>query len=111
MTSKTTDLRLGAKGSIFRVGNFALYSYRSCSETRAHFGLSRRELELIMLVASGFTKREIAKQMGVTPATADTFRRRAYLKLGVSSGAAAVAIVTTYLAGSQVEENACAPAY
>ena len=104
MTSKTTDFRLGANESIFRVGNFALYSYRSCSETRAHFGLSRRELELVMLVASGFTKREIAKQMGVSPATADTFRRRAYAKLGVSTGAAATAILMTYLAGAEIDE-------
>lgn len=87
----------------FRVGNFALFSHRNCEQARAHFGLSSREVEILMHVAGGFTKQEIAARMGVSPATADTFRRRAYVKLGVNSGAAAVAIICSYLAGTRVE--------
>lgn len=90
----------------FRVGNFALFSHRNCQQARAHFGLSNREVEVVLHIAGGLTKQEIADQMGVSPATADTFRRRAYIKLGVNSAAAAVAIVSAYLAGTRVEERA-----
>ena len=89
----------------FRVGNFALFSRRNCVQAREHFGLSHREIELIMHVAGGLTKTEIAKEMGVTSATTDTFRRRAYVKLGVKSGTAAVAIICSFLAGTRVEER------
>lgn len=58
---------------------------------------------MVLHIAGGLTKQEIADRMGVSPATADTFRRRAYIKLGVKSGAAAAAIVTSYLAGTRVE--------
>lgn len=88
---------------IYTVGNYDLYSHRTCGQAREHLGLSYREMELLLWVGAGLTKRQIAEQMGVTPSTADTFRRRAYSKLGVSTGSAAVAIVTTFLAGSRVE--------
>ena len=104
MTFTPSQAGLRKEENFFRVGNFALYSHRSCFDAKAHFGLSQRETELVMLVGAGHTKREIAKRMGVTAATADTFRRRAYTKLGVNSGTAAVAIMTAYLAGSRVEE-------
>ncbi len=90
----------------FRVGNFDLFSRRNCVQAREHFGLSHREIELIMHVAGGATKNEIADLMGVTSATTDTFRRRAYVKLGVKSGTAAVAIICSFLAGTRVEERA-----
>ena len=90
---------------VYRVGNFALFSHRNCQQARAHFGLSNREVEVVLHIAGGLPKQEIADQMGVSPATADTFRRRAYIKLGVKSAAAAVAIVSAYLAGTRVEER------
>lgn len=58
-----------------------------------------------MHVSGGLTKHEIAAEMGVSPATADTFRRRAYAKLGVRTGSAAAAILTAFLAGTRVEET------
>lgn len=95
----------------FRVGNFVLRSRRTCEQTRKHLGLSQREIELLMWVAGGLKKREIAERMGVATATADTFRRRAYAKLGVSSGSAAATIVSAYLAGTDVELSASEPAH
>lgn len=96
---------LAPKKPAFRVGNFDLYLTRDCAQARAHFGLSQRELELVMHVSGGLTKHEIAAKMGVSPATADTFRRRAYIKLGVHTGSAATAILTAYMAGTRVEES------
>ncbi len=105
MTDLKRDTEQPAGTSFFRVGKFALFSHRTCEQTRAHFGLSSRETELVLHIAGGLTKQEIAVQMGVSPATADTFRRRAYLKLGVNSAPAAAAIVSSYLAGTRVESR------
>ena len=96
----------GEERSEFRVGNYVLQLNRSCEKTRRHLGLSRREFELLMWIGAGLKKREIAVRMGVTEATADTFRRRAYAKLGVSAGSAAVAIISAYLAGTEVDATA-----
>ena len=105
MTFPLQNSDLAPIRSSFRVGNFDLYPARDCGQARAHFGLSQRELELVMHISAGLTKHEIAAQMGVTPSTADTFRRRAYTKLGVRTGSAAAAILTAYLAGTRVEES------
>lgn len=105
MTMTLQKPETAAEEKFFRVGNFALYSHRNCEQARAHFGLSNREVELLMFVAGGFTKNEIATRMGITTATADTFRRRAYSKLGVNSGTAAVTILAAFLAGTRVEER------
>ena len=92
-----------APSPIFEVGNFALQAHRTCAQARQHFGLSQREIELVMSVGAGYTKRQIAHNMGVTLTTVDTFRRRAYTKLGVKSGSAAVAIIAAFLAGTEVQ--------
>ena len=88
------------------VGKFAIAVHRTRDEAREHFGLSHRELELLVMISGGKTKKQIAEHMGVSPSTADTFRRRAYAKLGVSTGAAAASILLAYLAGTSVERTA-----
>ena len=87
----------------FEVGNYVLQARRTCEQTRQHLGLSNREIELLMCIGSGLKKHEIAARMGVSASTADTFRRRAYAKLGVTTASAAVAIMVTYMAGSNVK--------
>lgn len=93
------------QGETYLVGNYALYATRTCDQARDHFGLSQRELETVLHVGGGLTKQDIAERMGVSSATADTFRRRAYAKLGVHTGSAASAIITAFLAGTRVEER------
>jgi predicted ATPase/DNA-binding CsgD family transcriptional regulator len=44
----------------------------SKQETRADFGLTRRELEIVALLAEGLTNKEIAKQLVISPRTAET---------------------------------------
>lgn len=63
----------------------------------------------MMWVCSGLTKNQIAQRMGVSPATVDTFRRRAYAKLGVGTSAAAASILTAFLAGTTVTETGLSP--
>ena len=102
MTFDLNHKSAGQDGHCFRVGNYYLQTNRSCAEARDHLGLSQREVELMLWVCSGLTKNQIAERMGVSPATVDTFRRRAYAKLGVGTSAAAAAILAAFLAGTQV---------
>jgi DNA-binding NarL/FixJ family response regulator len=49
--------------------------------------LSRREQEVLQLVAMGYTSREIGEQLAISPKTADTYRHRAMEKLGLGNRA------------------------
>jgi DNA-binding NarL/FixJ family response regulator len=53
--------------------------------------LSPREYEIVRLVAAGYSYKEIAAHLNLSIETVRTYLKRAYRKLGVSSGAAAVA--------------------
>ena len=51
--------------------------------------LSRREVEVLRLVAEGLTTREIAGRLFISPKTADHHIQHIYTKLGVSNRASA----------------------
>lgn len=52
--------------------------------------LTRRETEVLRLVAGGLTSREIGEALGISRPTVDTYRRRIAEKLGVKGRAAMV---------------------
>lgn len=52
-------------------------------------GLTRREMEVLRLVARGLSTREVARSLSVSPKTADKHIENIYMKAGVSSRAAA----------------------
>ena len=52
-------------------------------------GLSRREIEVLRLVADGRTAREIAAQLFISSRTAEHHIQHVYTKIGVSGRAAA----------------------
>lgn len=54
--------------------------------------LSRREIEVLRMVAKGMSNQEIGEQMGVTENTIRTYMRRALAKLGCQSRSEAAAI-------------------
>ncbi len=58
----------------------------------AHLGLTRREAELLTLLAEGLTPRQASEKMGVSPETVRTHARNLYQKLDVSDRAAAVVV-------------------
>lgn len=87
----------------FEVGHYSIRGHRNCDQAREALNLSNREFQILQLMAIGKTGRQIAGILGVSDSTADTFRRRAYQKLGVNSAAEAVAIVSAYLAGCTLE--------
>lgn len=56
----------------------------------AHLPLSMRELEVLRLVAEGATDAQIARRLGLQPATVSKHLSRIYARLGVPNRAAAV---------------------
>ena len=52
-------------------------------------GLSEREVEVLQLVARGYSTREVARRLVISPKTADHHVQHIYTKLGVSTRAAA----------------------
>ncbi|HEX6418707.1 MAG TPA: response regulator transcription factor [Acidimicrobiales bacterium] len=57
----------------------------------AHLGLTRREAEVLRLLADGMTLQQVARRLGLSVETVRTHGRSIYRKLGVSDRAAAVA--------------------
>jgi len=62
------------------------------STKQAQFGLSPRELEVLRLLVSGQTDREIGATLFISPRTAQGHVARVFDKLGVSTRTAAVTI-------------------
>ncbi|HYX51200.1 MAG TPA: helix-turn-helix transcriptional regulator, partial [Ktedonobacteraceae bacterium] len=52
-------------------------------------GLTRREVEVLRLVAQGMTNEQVANQLIISPRTVDTHLTSIYGKIGVSSRSAA----------------------
>lgn len=59
--------------------------------------LSRRELEIAILVSHGKVNKQIAHQLRISEYTVASYMRRIFAKLGVSSRAAMVACLMDYL--------------
>ena len=57
------------------------------------FGLTRRERDVLARVRAGDTNTQIARALGISPATVRTHLERTYAKLGVSTRTAALARV------------------
>jgi DNA-binding CsgD family transcriptional regulator len=62
------------------------------STASALHSLSPREIQVLKLVAEGSTSKEIARLLGLQPATVDTYRVRIMIKLEARSVAALVRI-------------------
>ena len=52
-------------------------------------GLTTREVEILRLVTSGLTNRQLAERLGVSTRTVDAHLRSIYGKLGIKSRSAA----------------------
>lgn len=64
-------------------------------------GLTRREVEVLSLLARGYSNKEIAKRLFVTPKTVSSHVEHIYTKIGVSSRARATHFATQHgLVGS-----------
>lgn len=57
--------------------------------------LSKREVEALQLIARGFTMKELAARLGLSPRTLETYKARAMSKLGLRSRADIVVYATS----------------
>ncbi|MGW4339215.1 helix-turn-helix domain-containing protein [Rhodococcus koreensis] len=64
----------------------------ACTSNRRRAPLSRRELDVVTLVAQGMSNREIADRLFIARRTVATHLENVFQKLGVASRAAAVAL-------------------
>jgi DNA-binding CsgD family transcriptional regulator len=58
--------------------------------------LTRREEEVISLVAKGLTSQDIGKRLNISPRTVETHRARIMTKIGVSNAAGLVRYALMY---------------
>jgi DNA-binding NarL/FixJ family response regulator len=88
--ARTTFARLGATPDVAWVDELRGRAGAGASETH---GLTPRELEVLRLVAAGKSNREIAEALVISDHTARRHLQNIFAKLGVSSRAAATALV------------------
>lgn len=65
----------------------------ACRRARVSALLTRREREVLSLVADGLTNREIGRRLGISPGTVRIHLEHAFPKLGVRSRTAAISLV------------------
>ncbi len=81
-----------------RIGKYHFKERRTLKT--GDLGLSDRELQTLQHILDERPLRLIAEQMGLSLHTIDTFKRRLFEKLGVSTLAGAAAIASAYLSGA-----------
>lgn len=84
------DLRVATFSEDLRQAVFATQPINKRLDVSALGSLSPRERELLPLLASGLSQRELAAQLGVTIKTIETYRTRIGHKLGLTSRAGLV---------------------
>lgn len=77
---------------MIRLGNRAFFDFAIHQQHRdvAATPLSPRELEVVALSAKGQSNKELARTLGISPCSVDTYMRRIFAKLGVTDRAQAV---------------------
>lgn len=66
------------------------------TSSASHSGLSGRQREILLLLASGYNATEIAELLGISPGTVESHKRQLYAKLGVVNALQAVARAASY---------------
>jgi predicted ATPase/class 3 adenylate cyclase/DNA-binding CsgD family transcriptional regulator len=95
--ARTTDLM--AAGAALGLGEAAVYARQQIDAARREpvpksrqprpGGLSRREIEVLRLVADGMSNADVATELFISPRTAEHHIQNIYTKIGVSSRAGA----------------------
>ncbi len=79
------------------------YKIKLNQNDKSSMGLSSRESQILGLLVRGYSLKRIAHDMDISPHTADTYKRRLYGKLGVSSAACAIVIAVAHYTGALIE--------
>jgi len=84
----TDGLSVNQIGALLTLAEKYSYSVRQKPEC-SYNGLSARELEVLVLLANGYTRKNIGESLGISKNTAARHISNIYRKLGVSSVAEA----------------------
>ena len=85
------ETRRGGAPMNGRIAKMVLQALPKNSAAQPDYGLTPREREILEALVRGFTKKEIADQLGVSFHTVDFHQRSIYLKLHVNNRTGAVA--------------------
>ena len=91
----TVARRLRRMVTVTAVSAAALVAGQAVAEMTGHAGgstpeLSERETEVVRLIATGYSNKEIAAELAVSVKTVETYKARAAEKLGLGTRAAIV---------------------
>ena len=82
-----------AEGVAYALADYGVnFGRQTLARSSASYpGLSQRELEIVRLVAQGFTDKQIADELHISPRTVDGHLRRIFVRVGVTSRSALTA--------------------
>jgi DNA-binding CsgD family transcriptional regulator len=86
----------------WEIGKYKIRISESTIRFDKILGLSEREMEFLALMCRGRSVKQCARDMGISPNTVDTYKRRVYEKLGVNTAAEACSIITALIAGAAI---------
>lgn len=87
------------------IGEFEIKAPEFVPDSCKSLGISQRETETLYRIAKGQRVAEIAKDMGVSPSTVTTYKRRINEKLGVSNTHQAISLTTAAICGVELRHS------
>lgn len=83
-----------------RLAELLAAEVREPRRSAPHESLTRRELEVALLIATGKPTKQIAAELGISISSINTYRTRIFTKLGVHSNAALVRYIVEHNLGT-----------
>jgi DNA-binding NarL/FixJ family response regulator len=91
ITQAVRDALAGGSPMTSRIARRVLDMFTKLAPKQSDYGLSEREREILQLMTTGLSKKEIADRLTLSVHTVDTYLRRIYEKLEVNTRTGAVA--------------------
>jgi DNA-binding NarL/FixJ family response regulator len=82
---------IGKPNNIIRTGGAMYSNYRAVTQKSKATGLSKRERQILQLVANGLSSKHIATELSICVDTVETHRKGIYKKIKVNNAAEATA--------------------
>ena len=99
------DRGVPVEASHMRIGEYLVKVYPTYYNDPSKLPLSMRELDVLYWFSAGLRGPAVAKKIGVSPHTVDTYKRRVFEKLGVGTIAQASALAMAIATGADVTKN------
>ena len=94
--------RLIDESATVKVGNFLISIPVSACQIEGKFTLSHREKQALFLFSLGLCTKDVARELGISSSTVDTYRRRIFQKLGPKTMVEAATIATAATLGARM---------